>query len=253
MKKWRCTVCGYIHEGEEPPEKCPVCGAGADKFEEVVEEQDAEAQSPESESPEAPEKTEADEDASQDETEDSDVESESAPASAQSLEAEEAEPQAAEGGTFPQKQGFVEKYDPYLSLITKLHGHPISVHFPNGVVPLAVIFMFLAIFFKSESLSVAYLYNMIAVLLSMPVVLFTGYVDWKRVYGGAMTSVFLSKMVCGGIISGAAFIAVIWRAFNPEVLSPDYSGRLIFIILNLVMLGAAGFAGYQGGKLVFRD
>ena len=32
MKKWICIVCGYIYEGEEPPEKCPVCGVGADKF-----------------------------------------------------------------------------------------------------------------------------------------------------------------------------------------------------------------------------
>jgi len=30
--KWRCTVCGYIHEGEEPPDICPVCGVGSDKF-----------------------------------------------------------------------------------------------------------------------------------------------------------------------------------------------------------------------------
>ncbi len=32
MKKWVCTVCGYVFEGENPPDKCPVCGAGADKF-----------------------------------------------------------------------------------------------------------------------------------------------------------------------------------------------------------------------------
>ena len=32
MKKWVCTVCGYIYEGEEPPEKCPVCGVNSDKF-----------------------------------------------------------------------------------------------------------------------------------------------------------------------------------------------------------------------------
>jgi rubrerythrin len=31
-KKWKCTLCGYIHTGEEPPEKCPVCGAARDKF-----------------------------------------------------------------------------------------------------------------------------------------------------------------------------------------------------------------------------
>ncbi len=25
LKRWRCPVCGYIYEGEEPPERCPVC------------------------------------------------------------------------------------------------------------------------------------------------------------------------------------------------------------------------------------
>ena len=32
MKKWKCTVCGYVHVGENPPDKCPVCGAGKNKF-----------------------------------------------------------------------------------------------------------------------------------------------------------------------------------------------------------------------------
>ena len=34
MKKWVCTVCGYIYEGEKAPDVCPVCKAGADKFKE---------------------------------------------------------------------------------------------------------------------------------------------------------------------------------------------------------------------------
>ncbi|WP_354669422.1 rubredoxin-like domain-containing protein, partial [uncultured Muribaculum sp.] len=33
-KKFICTVCGYIHEGDEAPEKCPLCGAPRSKFEE---------------------------------------------------------------------------------------------------------------------------------------------------------------------------------------------------------------------------
>jgi rubrerythrin len=33
--KWRCTVCDYIHEGDEPPEECPICGAPKDAFEKV--------------------------------------------------------------------------------------------------------------------------------------------------------------------------------------------------------------------------
>ncbi|MDD2292825.1 MAG: NADH peroxidase [Bacteroidales bacterium] len=36
-KKWICTVCGYVHEGPEPPEKCPICQAPASKFKEVKE------------------------------------------------------------------------------------------------------------------------------------------------------------------------------------------------------------------------
>ena len=32
MVKWRCVVCGYVHDGDEPPEKCPKCGVPASKF-----------------------------------------------------------------------------------------------------------------------------------------------------------------------------------------------------------------------------
>ena len=32
MAKWVCSVCGYVHEGDTPPEKCPVCKAPAEKF-----------------------------------------------------------------------------------------------------------------------------------------------------------------------------------------------------------------------------
>ena len=32
MNKLRCTVCGYIHEGKEAPDKCPNCGAPKEKF-----------------------------------------------------------------------------------------------------------------------------------------------------------------------------------------------------------------------------
>jgi len=32
-KQWRCTVCGYIHKGENPPEICPICGVDASFFE----------------------------------------------------------------------------------------------------------------------------------------------------------------------------------------------------------------------------
>ena len=38
MKKWKCSICGEIVEGEHAPERCPLCKAPAEKFNEIVEE-----------------------------------------------------------------------------------------------------------------------------------------------------------------------------------------------------------------------
>ena len=37
MKKWRCTICGEIVESDVRPDKCPLCKAPGEKFEELVE------------------------------------------------------------------------------------------------------------------------------------------------------------------------------------------------------------------------
>ena len=37
MKKFVCTVCGYVHEGDEAPDFCPVCKAPKSKFKEQSE------------------------------------------------------------------------------------------------------------------------------------------------------------------------------------------------------------------------
>lgn len=37
MKKWICPVCGYVHEGDTPPEFCPQCRVPGERFKEAVE------------------------------------------------------------------------------------------------------------------------------------------------------------------------------------------------------------------------
>ena len=34
MKKFVCTVCGYVHEGDSAPDMCPICKVKAEKFKE---------------------------------------------------------------------------------------------------------------------------------------------------------------------------------------------------------------------------
>ncbi|MGL5868059.1 rubredoxin-like domain-containing protein, partial [Clostridium chrysemydis] len=40
MKRFICTVCGYVYEGESAPLKCPICNVGPDKFIEEEKESD---------------------------------------------------------------------------------------------------------------------------------------------------------------------------------------------------------------------
>lgn len=37
MVKWQCSVCGYIHDGDNAPENCPKCGVPKEKFEKLSE------------------------------------------------------------------------------------------------------------------------------------------------------------------------------------------------------------------------
>lgn len=42
LEQWVCSVCGYVHDDEEPPDQCPVCAAPANNFVEYLDENDTE-------------------------------------------------------------------------------------------------------------------------------------------------------------------------------------------------------------------
>ncbi len=214
MKKWRCTVCGYIHEGEEPPEKCPVCGADRSKFVEIVsKEEEIDAKTDPIEPETGPKETDAE----------------------------------------TKIPGPLSKYDRIYQLMVKHHVHPISVHIPNGVLPVSVIFIFLSAVLKFSGLAQAAFYNLIFVVFSMPVVLFSGIVVWRKKYNGALTKLFMTKIICGGLVSVMAMIFVIWSIVDPGVLTGTSTHFGVFLFINIIMLAAAVIAGFLGGKLVFRE
>jgi uncharacterized membrane protein len=203
MKKWKCVVCGYIHEGEEPPEKCPVCGANKDKFSEIKPSEEI------------------------------------------------ADQVAQESGAQPEKGAGEGLFDKLTRLILANHLHSISVHSPNGIIPAAVIFFVLAVLVQSSSFESAAYYNIIFVLLSIPLVLFTGYINWQKKYKGAKTSVFKTKIGASCIVTVILFVLIVWKTVQPDVLTTASSGRWVFLLLSLLMLASVGLAGHLGGKLAF--
>lgn len=134
----------------------------------------------------------------------------------------------------------------------KLHFHPISVHVPNGVLPVALIFLVLGLLFKLPQLEKAAFYNLIFVLLTMPVVLLTGFIDWKGRFKGKLTKVFKIKMACGALVLMLSFCLVAWRIIDPDLGTAQSAHVWLYLLLHVVLLAIATVAGYYGGKLVFR-
>ncbi|NWH06672.1 rubredoxin-like domain-containing protein [Desulfobacter latus] len=227
MKRWQCSVCKYIHTGENPPEKCPVCGVPASKF--VLLEADAAPDTPEAEAAAGENKTDA----------------------PNNTDTADAPPSEKEG----RAAVYLEKATVYLKraadLMLKYHAHPISVHLPNGVIPVAVVLFILGWFSGSNLLVQAGFINLVFVVISLPLVGLTGVLEWKTKYNQALTTIFKIKIAAAIVTAICCIASIIWYLVNPEVLvSP---GGWMFVMLNLLMLAAAGVAGHIGGKLVFKD
>jgi rubredoxin/uncharacterized membrane protein len=226
--KWRCIVCGYVHEGPEPPEECPVCGADKSQFEPI---EDDDAVTPASDIPPPP------------------------PDPSPQKDTTAPDPPPASSGPASSVRGIFQRiWDHPLwtgtvaDLAIKHHVHPISVHIPNGTLPIAVIMILISGIWNVRSVGEAAFYNMIFILLSMPVVVTSGILFWRRRYGGRLNRLFKIKLTCGSIVLATSLFSVCWHMASPDL---SVHPSLGYILLHLVMLTAAGVAGYYGGRLVF--
>ncbi|MDX9817318.1 MAG: hypothetical protein RBT16_00280 [Desulfococcus multivorans] len=281
MKKWVCTVCGYIHVGDEPPDTCPVCGADKSMFEEVKEAA-IDSMAPEPTIP-AP-STDATTSAVNGKWEctvcgtldDGDNPPAECPVCGadQSLfnrigettagASQPGKPKIPEaprhGGSAtdprsvdlgPEPASFKARlHHRVIAQILKHHVHPVSVHIPNGVIPFSVLFVMLAAAFDCRALEIAAQCNMIFVVLTMPIVLYSGYVEWQKRYKGFPGNRFIAKIVAAAVVTVSAVAVIVWWWIDPAVVQHKPGS---FILVNLIMLFAAAVAGLIGGKLVFRD
>ncbi len=254
IKTWRCTVSGYLHTGLKPPEKCPICEATAEQFEVVDEKESEKVESagveerrwrcvicgyihlgddPPDECPVcgASKSNFVEIDA------DGKTIGEVVPEPIEALKEDEVE-----------EKFFLNTIG---KLILKFHLHPITVHFPNGILPAVVIFLAIAVYFKIDVLEKVAYFNLIFVLITLPVVLVTGWVEWQKRYRGIKTAIFIIKIICAFIVLASVNILVFWRLIDPQVAVSGGQYQTIYLSVAGVMLAAAGIAGHLGGKLAF--
>lgn len=214
MKVWQCRVCKYIHRGDTPPEKCPICGVPASKFVEIDEAAIPEKM-PKRKKPERKELGTKDE------------------------------------GQTPVPAIKETGFEKIKSLLVKHHAHPVLVHTPNGILPIAVILWLTAWIFDYDLLSKVAFINLIFVIIALPLVIFTGILEWKKKFNGTMTMIFKLKILTAALTTVSCVINFVWYLLDPKILSSPKAW--IFLCINILMLIAAGIAGHIGGKLVYKD
>ena len=209
-KRWRCTVCGYIHSGAEPPEKCPVCDAPKKMFVEI----DADGKA------------------------------------LTEVKTEEFDPAMSTGAGQGQKQS-ISFFDKFAGFSLKHHLHPVTVHFPNGILPAIVVFLALSVYFHVLHLETAAYYNLIFVLATLPLVMLTGYIEWQKRYKGIKSAIFILKITCSLIVLALSSVLVFWHLIDPQVAAEGAPTRYIYLGIAATLLAFAGIAGFLGGKLLF--
>ncbi|MCJ7771617.1 MAG: rubredoxin, partial [Desulfobacterales bacterium] len=92
-----------------------------------------------------------------------------------------------------------------------------------------------------------------AIVLTLPVVLFTGLVEWKIKYGGKLTKIFKQKIISAIAVTVLTIILLVWSLIYPMDSDAPNMMRYSYALTALILLIPTAIAGNIGGKLVFKE
>ncbi len=231
--KWICSVCNHVHEGNEAPDKCPICGQPKDKFEPQKEEPDGS----------------------------------NAKASRSDRWRCIVCQHVGEGSSPPDvcpvcgagKDSFVPEtasvehhHHGIPGLIEKLHLHPIAAHFPNGALPLSLIAWTAYLLLGDSCLERSSFYLLLASTAAVPFTALFGWSDAKHRFHTTSTGVFPEKKVFSWLLFLLTAATAGWRLnLGWEHVPAGTMEVALYSGLVLASTAVAGRLGMLGGKLVF--
>ena len=127
--------------------------------------------------------------------------------------------------------------------------HAISAHFSNGLIPVAVLFLLLALPANDPFFEHTVLHLLVIVLMAVPVSFVSGILDWRKKYNGAKAPVFMKKIRLGVVLFVLAVCSVWIRYADPEVMTGGGPLHWAYILILLCMLPVVVLLGHYGGKL----
>lgn len=257
-KSWRCTVCGYIHTGDEPPEVCPVCGVDASKFE-LVGRDDARV------TPETETQTATPPEGSKEKSWRCSVcgyshTGDDPPGACPvcGVDAARFELMGAADDAVSQVRGEGAAASPLpgpiafaLEMWETFVLHAVAAHFPNGLLPSAALFFALFFIKGSDSLEATAFHLVALTVVVTPVVFISGLRDWQAKFGGTLGGVFYKKIMLALIMLVLGIAAVTLRGVVGSWDGLELWGQIVYLSLVTGMLGCVTILGHYGGQLVF--
>ena len=246
-RNWVCTVCGYVHEGDAPPDNCPVCGKPWSVFIPKVEGTDGPSMSDPKPQEQAIETSKT-----------SGQKSNRWRCTICNYIHEGPEPPgvcpicgAGKEAFVPEADGPEHHHRGLAGLIEKLHLHPVAAHFPNGALPLAFFAWLVYLVLGDSSFERTSFYLMLVATLAVPFTGLSGWSDAKHRFGTTTTGVFPEKKLWSFVLTGVTLGMAGWRLSLGWTHVPTGVETAVFTVLLVVATGIAARLGMLGGKLVF--
>lgn len=148
----------------------------------------------------------------------------------------------------PEKEMFHLPGDMMRSLIL----HPAAAHFPNGLLPTALLFVLLAMGLSSPSLEKASYYMVCVAIVVWPVSFFSGLYDWKTKMRGYKAKIFYKKIALATLLLFFLLSALILGVSVDDILIRGGWLAVAYLLLYFGMFGCVVLLGHYGGKLAYQ-
>lgn len=132
-----------------------------------------------------------------------------------------------------------------------LHYHSLLIHFTNGLYPVAIFFMLLALITGRESFRLTYFYIITLATISVPFSYATGILQWRKKFQSMMIEIFYTKLRYGVLMFILGATATVWNFFSPDILVKGGLLTVVFVLLNLAILPPLVYLGHLGGIIVY--
>lgn len=133
----------------------------------------------------------------------------------------------------------------FAALFYKLHAHPASVHYPIALCAVASFLHAVSLLCDCPTTRTVALWNLVIGLVSSPVPIVSGFVDWVYQFEGRPTTLFMAKIV----------LSVVLLVIGAVVLSLHFlAGGQPAVLYHLLMLSFAPLVmllGFFGGRITF--